>query len=129
MSNSHRGAHPTCLAQFACRTNQIDLVKRGECCIHALCRIYQPAADPDQARWLPGARLNIGACALGCRDPDAPALLWAEEEAPTAVNTVTLGQLRRQSEQVAAALQARNLQPGADPCQSQAAIVRHPFAM
>ena len=40
------------------------------------------AGAPDDCRWLPCARLNIAESALCARDPDAAALLWAEEEAP-----------------------------------------------
>lgn len=44
--------------------------------------MLESASNPDDCRWLPGARLNIAESALCVRDPDAPALLWAEEEAP-----------------------------------------------
>ena len=47
--------------------------------------MYEAAENPDEGRWFPGGELNIAAAALGSRDPDAPALCWAEEEYPTQV--------------------------------------------
>jgi len=61
---------------------------------------------------MPGARLNIADVALSGRDPDAPAMLWADEDSPSLVHTLSLGQLRRESEQVAASLLAFGMQPG-----------------
>lgn len=76
------------------------------------CRILQNDPNPDAARWLPGARLNIAECALCCRDPDAAALLWAEEGAPDVLRRVTLRSLRASSFRVAAALWAAGFRPG-----------------
>lgn len=75
--------------------------------------MLQRSTDPDGVRWLPGARLNIAECALGGRDPDAAAVLWASEGAPQDVRTVSLGQLRRRACRVAAALRGAGYQPGA----------------
>lgn len=71
------------------------------------------AASPDDVRWLPGARLNIAESALCVRDQDAPALLWAEEEAPEVIHTLTLGELRLQAGRFAAALSAAGFTAGA----------------
>lgn len=76
------------------------------------CRILQSARNPDECRWLPGARLNIAESALSARDPDAPAVVWAEEGHPQCVHSLTLGQLRRRSVRVAVALKAAGIQPG-----------------
>ena len=75
-------------------------------------RILQQASNPDDMRWLPGARLNIAESALCVRDQDAPALLWAEEETPQLVRALTLGELRLRSEHFAAALRAAGHTPG-----------------
>ncbi|GAB4821930.1 hypothetical protein N2152v2_008976 [Parachlorella kessleri] len=66
----------------------------------------------DECRWLPGARLNAAECCLVGRDPDRPAIVWAEEGKPEVVHTVTLGQLSRRSAHVAEALRAAGLKPG-----------------
>lgn len=68
--------------------------------------------SPDDCRWLPGARLNAAECCLVGRDPDRPAIVWAEEGRPDVVHTVTLGELSRRSAHVAEALRAAGLQPG-----------------
>eukprot|EP00891_Asterochloris_glomerata_P007518 jgi/Astpho2/7518/Aster-02084 len=75
-------------------------------------KILQSAQNPDECHWLPGARLNIAESALSARDPDAPAVVWAEEGHPQCVHSLTLGQLRRRSVRVAVALKAAGIQPG-----------------
>ncbi|KAL4429392.1 hypothetical protein ABPG77_005166 [Micractinium sp. CCAP 211/92] len=67
---------------------------------------------PDGCRWLPGARLNIAQCALTGRDPDRPAILWADEADPTRLHSMSLGELARRSAHVAEALRAAGLRPG-----------------
>ena len=46
------------------------------------------------------------------RDPDRPAIVWADEAAPEMLHSMTLGQLRGDSAHVADALRALGLQPG-----------------
>jgi hypothetical protein len=74
--------------------------------------MYEAASNPDKGRWMPGGQLNIAAIALSDRDPDAPAMLWAEEDSPSLVHTLSLSQLRRESEEVAASLLIIGMQPG-----------------
>jgi hypothetical protein len=76
-------------------------------------RILQDADNPDEAVWLPGARMNIAESALSVQDPDAPALVWADEADPTNIHTLSLGQLRTRCYQCAAALRASGFSPGA----------------
>ena len=76
------------------------------------CRILQAACNPDECRWLHGARLNIAESALSARDPDAPAVVWAEEGHPESVHSLTLGQLRQRCVRVAVALKSAGIQPG-----------------
>ena len=47
------------------------------------------------------------------RDPDVPAVIWATEEAPDVLHTLSLGELRRQAMRFAAALGAAGFSPGA----------------
>ncbi|EIE19718.1 acetyl-CoA synthetase-like protein, partial [Coccomyxa subellipsoidea C-169] len=75
-------------------------------------RIFEHASNPDDMRWLPGARLNIAESALCVRDQDAPALLWAEEESPDIIHALTLGELRLRAQHFAAALRAAGHTPG-----------------
>lgn len=77
--------------------------------------MLQRANSPDDMRWLPGARLNIAESALCMRDPDAPAMLWADEDAPDVVHSMTLGELRQRAQHFAAALSAAGHSPGAVP--------------
>ena len=70
------------------------------------------ASNPDDVSWLPGARLNIAESALNGRDPDAPALIWAIEEAPDTLHTLSLGELRAQAVHFAASLHAAGFSPG-----------------
>ena len=74
--------------------------------------MLQTAANPDDVRWLPGARLNVAERALCVRDPDVPAVMWATEEAPNALHTLSLGGLRREAMRFAAALRAAGFSPG-----------------
>jgi acyl-coenzyme A synthetase/AMP-(fatty) acid ligase len=46
------------------------------------------------------------------RDPDRPAIVWADEATPEMLHSMTLGQLRGDSAHVADALRALGLQPG-----------------
>ncbi|KAL4458608.1 hypothetical protein ABPG75_013473 [Micractinium tetrahymenae] len=68
--------------------------------------------DPDSCRWLPRARFNIAECALTGHDPDRPAVVWADEAAPTVLRSMRLGELARRSAHVADALRAAGLHPG-----------------
>lgn len=85
-------------------------------CRHPFChphrRVLELGPDPDACAWLPGARLNIAECALSGRDPDRPALVWADEAAPTQLHTWTLSQLAARSGHVAKGLRAMGLRPG-----------------
>ena len=76
------------------------------------CRMLQTARNPDDIRWLPRARMNIVASALSMRDPDAPGLIWATEEAPDALHTLSLGELRREALRFSAALRKAGFSPG-----------------
>lgn len=78
----------------------------------AHCRMLQTARNPDDIRWLPGARMNIAESALSMRDPDAPALIWAAEEAPAALRTLSLGELRREALRFSAALRRAGFSAG-----------------
>lgn len=74
--------------------------------------MLQTARNPDDVRWLPGAQLNIAESVLNMRDPDAPALIWAAEEAPDTLHTLSLGELRREATRFAAALRNAGFSPG-----------------
>ena len=71
-------------------------------------------SDPDQCRWLPGARLNIAAAALDSElaPPGCPALLWAPDGEPGRITAFSRAQLRQRVAQVAASLR-RHFKPGA----------------
>ena len=56
--------------------------------------------------------MNIVASALSMRDPDAPGLIWATEEAPDALHTLSLGELRREALRFSAALRKAGFSPG-----------------
>ncbi|KFM24179.1 Acetyl-coenzyme A synthetase [Auxenochlorella protothecoides] len=75
-------------------------------------RVLARHADPDQVSWFPGARLNVAECALAGRDPDRPAVVWAEEGTPTELHTLSLGALAQRAQHVADALRAAGFQPG-----------------
>ena len=75
-------------------------------------RMLQTAANPDDIRWLPGARLNVAESALCVRDPDVPAVVWATEEAPDVLHTLSLGELCREAMRFAAALRTAGFCPG-----------------
>ena len=68
--------------------------------------------NPEKQRWLPGARLNIAECALTGWDPDAPALVWAAEDFPNRLHSLTLDQLRRRCYAFAASLCSCGYRPG-----------------
>lgn len=72
-------------------------------------RILHEEPNPDNCVWLPGARLNIADCALRCplAVADAPAVLWAEEQAPKQVQHMTLEVLREKAAHIAACLATR----------------------
>eukprot|EP00879_Flechtneria_rotunda_P006958 GHRR01007305.1.p1 GENE.GHRR01007305.1~~GHRR01007305.1.p1 ORF type:complete len:191 (+),score=32.72 GHRR01007305.1:3374-3946(+) len=64
--------------------------------------------------WIAGARLNIAHCALHCPkvlNPDSPAIVWADEQAPTELKYVSWAQLQQRSMHVAACVAAQ-YQPG-----------------
>ena len=46
------------------------------------------------------------------RDPDRPAMVWADEAAPHVVHSMSLGQLALRSAHIADALRAAGFQPG-----------------
>ena len=95
---------------------------RSRCHMH---RMLQPAANPDDIRWLPGARLNVAESALCVRDPDVPAVIWATEEAPDVLHTLSLGELRREAMRFAAALRAAGFSPGARKLPKPVSRSRH----
>ena len=74
-------------------------------------RILDCSAGAEHATWLPGARLNIAACALS-GPGGRVAITWADEESPTALRHVSLDDLRRRCSSVVAALLARGVAPG-----------------
>eukprot|EP00878_Enallax_costatus_P004979 GHUV01005236.1.p1 GENE.GHUV01005236.1~~GHUV01005236.1.p1 ORF type:complete len:456 (+),score=84.21 GHUV01005236.1:211-1578(+) len=70
--------------------------------------------NPDKVRWLPGAQLNIAACALDCpkvRDPAASAVTWAAEGSPQQLHHVSWAELRQRCYHVAQCIAAK-YQPG-----------------
>ncbi|KAL0031137.1 hypothetical protein WJX77_005362 [Trebouxia sp. C0004] len=75
-------------------------------------RMLQTADDPDEIRWLPGARFNIAAAALCTRHAASPAIVWADESSPSQLARVSLGRLKQRCQQVAAALAAAGFRPG-----------------
>lgn len=75
--------------------------------------MLQTADNPDKSQWLPGAKFNIAEAALCNRQADATAIVWAEEATPDRLTEISLGQLKQQCQQVAAALTAAGFQPGA----------------
>ncbi|GLC41156.1 hypothetical protein PLESTB_001797100 [Pleodorina starrii] len=66
-------------------------------------------SDPDRCRWLPGARLNVAACALDSprAPPGAPALLWAPDGSPRSLRPVGRQELRARVWQLAACIRSR----------------------
>lgn len=72
-------------------------------------RMVDVSAGVEQARWLPGARMNIAASALAGPD-DRIAVVVAGEGKPLARHT--LGEVRDGAMRVAAALDALGYQPG-----------------
>lgn len=74
--------------------------------------MLQTADNPDEIRWLPGARFNIAEAALCTRHAASPAIVWAHESSPTQLARVSLGQLKQRCQQVAAALAAAGFTPG-----------------
>ena len=77
--------------------------------------MLQTADNPDEIRWLPGARFNIAEAALCIRHAASPAIVWADESSPTQLARVSLGQLKQRCQQVAAALAAAGFRPGVCP--------------
>ncbi|KAI3435948.1 hypothetical protein D9Q98_002006 [Chlorella vulgaris] len=75
-------------------------------------RVLSSDPDPDNCCWLPNARFNIAECALTGRDPDRPAIVWADEATPHVLHSMSLGQLATRSAHVAAALRSMGLKPG-----------------
>ena len=76
--------------------------------------MFQAASsgNPDEDVWLPGAQLNIAESCLEGRDPDAPAIVWADEASPRAIHTISLGSLKLQAVHVAASLRQLGIRPG-----------------
>ncbi|MEE2828606.1 MAG: AMP-binding protein [Myxococcota bacterium] len=72
--------------------------------------IIESGEGPSQAQWLPGARLNIIESCFHGRDPQALALIWAGEDGE--LQTLSLAELRRRSNEVAWGLQAAGMLPG-----------------
>ena len=70
--------------------------------------------NPDNCRWFPGARLNIAAAALQgqTHDPDAQAIVSANEADPAKTLTLTYRELGLQVKHVAATLLAAGQGPG-----------------
>lgn len=70
--------------------------------------------DPDSVVWLPGARINVAAAALSPRahDDDVPALVAADEAAPSRTRTVRRRELRGAASAAAAAFFSSGLAPG-----------------
>ncbi|DBA69755.1 TPA: hypothetical protein ACH3X2_012479 [Trebouxia sp. C0005] len=75
-------------------------------------RMLQTADNPDEIRWLPGARFNIAEAALCTRHAASPAIVWADESSPSQLARVSLGQLKQRCQQLAAALAAAGFSPG-----------------
>jgi hypothetical protein len=75
-------------------------------------RVLELGPDPDTCVWLPGARLNIAECALTGRDPDSPAVVWADESDPGTLHSWTYAQLADRSAHIAEGLRAMGMQPG-----------------
>ena len=99
-------------SHMRCTSVQVHALLTQNLRHHLQCRILQAARNPDECQWLHGARLNIAESALSARDPDAPAVVWAEEGHPESVHSLTLGQLRRRCVRVAIALKSAGIQPG-----------------
>ncbi len=77
--------------------------------------MLQTADNPDEIRWLPGARFNIAEAALCTRPAASPAIVWADESLPSQLARVSLGQLKQRCQHVAAALAAAGFKPGECP--------------
>ena len=75
-------------------------------------RILERSEDPDAARWLAGARLNIAEAALSGWDYDLPAVVWADEAAPRQIKRITRKELAIQVQRVASALKAWGVEAG-----------------
>ncbi|KAF6258505.1 hypothetical protein COO60DRAFT_1639067 [Scenedesmus sp. NREL 46B-D3] len=94
------------------------------------CMLQEQHEQPDRASWLPGARLNIAACALTsprAPGPDSPAIIWADEGAPTQLQRVSRAELQQRCMHVAACVAAK-YKPGdalaiAMPLTLEAAVI------
>lgn len=64
----------------------------------------------EEARWLPGAKLNIAESCFAGRDPEDAAIVVQRPGGP--LQTITRGQLHRRASRVAWALQAQGFLPG-----------------
>ena len=80
--------------------------------------MLQTADNPDEIRWLPGARFNIAEAALCTRPAASPAIVWANESSPGQLARVSLGQLKQRCQQLAAALATAGFKPGVCPLTS-----------
>lgn len=56
--------------------------------------------------------VHASRCWPAGRDPDRPAIVWADEAAPHVLHSMSLGQLATRSAHVADALRALGLKPG-----------------
>lgn len=64
------------------------------------------------SRRCPAEQAHLPAPAAAGPDRDRPAIVWADEAAPTELHSLSLGQLAQRSAHVAEALRAAGLQPG-----------------
>ncbi len=72
--------------------------------------ILDASDGAEQARWLPGARLNIAESCFARRDWTAPAIIWQAEGGP--LRRMTVEELYAASTRVARALRADGFSPG-----------------
>jgi acetyl-CoA synthetase len=91
-----------------------EVLARLRTCWHAPPRcVLDARAGAERAEWLVGARLNAAEGCFAGRDEARPALVW-RREGSGGLERMTLGELRRESERVGAALVALGFGPG-DP--------------
>lgn len=73
------------------------------CVCRALRMDSSSEPSPDRCRWFPAARLNIAHCALHSQRalPSCPAMVWAEQDSPSVLHSMTIEQLRASVAQTA----------------------------
>lgn len=73
------------------------------CVIRSLSMDSSNEPSPDRCRWFPGARLNIAHCALNSQRalPSCPAMVWAEQDSPSLLLSMSIEQLRASVAQTA----------------------------